>query len=112
VTSGHYKAAPFYALTEHVMGPEIVIMSRRAWKELSADDRAIFRAAARESTQYMREQWLGWERRSRQQALKGDVKVIDSVDRKSFVDATKSLRDELRADPKLAPLIGRIEAER
>ena len=51
------------------MGPEIVIMSRRAWDELSAEDRAIFRAAARESSRYMREQWLNWEQRSRKQAL-------------------------------------------
>ena len=58
VSAGHYKVAPFYTVTEHTMGPEIVIMSRRAWDELSPEDRAIFRAAARESTRYMREQWL------------------------------------------------------
>jgi len=41
---------PFYTVTEHTMGPEIVIMSRRAWEELSPDERAIFRGAARESS--------------------------------------------------------------
>jgi tripartite ATP-independent transporter DctP family solute receptor len=112
VSAGHYKAARFYSLTEHVMGPEIVIMSRRAWDELSPEDRAIFRAAARESTRYMREQWLTWESRSRKQALESGITVIDAVDRKAFMDATRSLRDELRADPKLGPLIERIESER
>ena len=66
MTAGHYKVAPFYTVTEHTMGPEIVIMSRRAWDELSPEDRTIFRGAARESTRYMREQWLSWEQQSAQ----------------------------------------------
>ncbi len=49
VSAGHFKTAPFSTATEHPMGPELVIMSRRAWEELSPDERAIFRGAARES---------------------------------------------------------------
>ena len=48
VTTGHYKVAQYYTVTEHTMGPEVLVMSRRAWQELSDADRAIFRAAARE----------------------------------------------------------------
>jgi len=110
VSAGHYKQAPFYAVTEHTMGPEIVIMSRRAWDELTDEDRAIFRAAARDSSRYMREQWLSWEERSRKQATSSGVTVIDSIDRKTFVAATAPLRDEMRKDSRFAPLIKRIEA--
>jgi tripartite ATP-independent transporter DctP family solute receptor len=112
ISAGHFKAAPFYALTEHAMGPEIVIMSRRAWDELSSDDRVIFRAAARESAGYMRKQWTLLEQQTRKQAMKSGVTIVDSIDRKEFEAATKPLREELRADPKLGPLIRRIEAER
>jgi tripartite ATP-independent transporter DctP family solute receptor len=42
MTSGHYKVAPFFALTEHTRGPSVVIMSRRAWAELLPDDRSVF----------------------------------------------------------------------
>jgi tripartite ATP-independent transporter DctP family solute receptor len=112
VTAGHYKAAPYYAVTEHVMSPEIVIMSRRAWDELSPDDRTIFRRAARESGRYMRDQWRNWEQRSRKQAVDAGVTVIDAIDRGAFETATAPLRDQMRADPKLAPLLRRIEAER
>ncbi|MGH6768695.1 MAG: TRAP transporter substrate-binding protein [Xanthobacteraceae bacterium] len=112
VSAGHYKAAPFYTVTAHAMGPEIVIMSRRAWDELSADDRAIFRAAARESAGYMRKQWINLEQQSRRQAVKSGVTIVDTVDRKAFESATRPLREELRADSKLGPLIQRIEAER
>ena len=85
-------------------------MSPRAWADLSAEDRAIFRAAARESSKSMREQWLSWEERSQKQAAEAGVTIIGAIDRKPFEDATKALRDELRADPKLGPLIGRIQA--
>jgi TRAP-type C4-dicarboxylate transport system substrate-binding protein len=94
------------------MGPEVVIMSRRAWDELSAEDRSIFRAAARDSSRYMREQWRSREQQSRKQAVEAGVKVIDSVDRKPFEAATASLREQLRADARFGPLIQRIEAAR
>lgn len=110
VSAGHFKFAPFYTVTEHAMGPEIVIMSRRAWDELSGEDRVIFRAAARDSTRYMREQWQSWEQRSRAQAVSAGVTVIDSIDRKGFAAATAPLRDEMRKDSRFGPLIKRIEA--
>jgi TRAP-type C4-dicarboxylate transport system substrate-binding protein len=112
ISSGHYRAARYYTPTEHTMGPEVVVMSRPAWQELSADDRVTFREAARESSRYMRQQWLSWEQRSRKQAEDAGVTIIEGVDRKPFEDATRPLRDELRADPRFRSLIERIEATR
>jgi tripartite ATP-independent transporter DctP family solute receptor len=110
VTAQHHKAAPFYTVTEHTMGPEIVIMSRRAWDELLPDERTIFRDAARLSTRYMREQWDAWEKQSRQRAIDAGVTVTDKIDRKAFEAATAPLRDEMRKDSRFGPLIKRIEA--
>jgi TRAP-type C4-dicarboxylate transport system substrate-binding protein len=112
VTTGHYKVAPYYTVTEHTMGPEILVMSRRAWQELSDADRAIVRTAARDSSRHMREQWLGWEERSKKQAADGGSTIIDNFDRRPFEDATRPLRDEMRADPRFGPLIERIQAVR
>jgi len=110
VTTDHYKVAQFYTVTEHTMGPEVLVMSRRAWQELSDADRAIFRGAARDSSRYMRAQWQSWEERSKKQAADAGVTIIDKFDRKPFEDATRPLRDEMRADPKFGPLIDRILA--
>jgi len=112
VSTGHYKVAQFYTVTEHTMGPEVLVMSHRAWQELSDPDRAIFRAAARESSRYMRQQWQSWEERSKQQAVQAGVTIIGDLDRKPFEDATRSLREEMRANPKFGPLIERIQAVR
>ena len=109
ISAGHFKAAPFYTVTEHTMGPEIVIMSRRAWDELTSEDRAIFRGAARESSRYMREQWQRWEQQSRKRAMEAGVTITDTIDRKAFETATAPLRDDMRKDPKFGSLIKRIE---
>ncbi|HWF96972.1 MAG TPA: TRAP transporter substrate-binding protein [Xanthobacteraceae bacterium] len=110
VTTDHYKVAQYYTVTEHTMGPEVLVMSRRAWQELSDADRVIFRGAARDSSRYMRAQWQSWEERSKQQAADAGVTIIDKFDRKPFEDATRPLRDEMRGDPKFGPLIDRILA--
>src|SRR5215470_11770020 len=112
VSTGHYKVARYYTVTQHTMSPEVLIMSLRAWAELSAEDRMIFRDAARQSSQFMREQWVDWEKRSERQAIESGVTVIDNVNRKPFEDATRPLRDTMRADPKFRSLIERIEAVR
>ncbi|MBV8849309.1 MAG: TRAP transporter substrate-binding protein, partial [Methylobacteriaceae bacterium] len=65
VTTEHYRAAPFYTLTEHTMLPEVLIMSKKAWDGLSPEDRAIFRDVARESAKFMRAQWEAWEDQAR-----------------------------------------------
>jgi TRAP-type C4-dicarboxylate transport system substrate-binding protein len=90
----------------------MVIMNRRAWQELSAEDQEIFRAAARQSSKYMRATWRGWEERARKQAEDAGVTIFDAIDRKAFEQATSPLRKEMHADPKLGPLIDRIEAVR
>jgi tripartite ATP-independent transporter DctP family solute receptor len=112
ISAGHYKAARYYTVTQHTMSPEVLIMSQRAWAELSSEDRIIFREAARKSSQYMREEWLERERRSEQQAIEAGVSVISKINRKPFEDATKPMRDAMRADPRYRSLIERIEAVR
>ena len=51
-------------------------------------------------------------KRSRRQAAEAGVAIINDIDRNAFESATKFLIDESRADPKLRPLIERIQAAR
>jgi tripartite ATP-independent transporter DctP family solute receptor len=110
VAAGHYKTARYYTATEHSMAPEVLVMSLRAWQELSPEDRLTFRSATRESSMYMRVQWQRWEEQARRQAGEAGVTIIGTIDRKPFENATKPLRDGLRADPNFRSLVERIEA--
>jgi len=108
VTTNHYKLAPYYTLTEHTMGPEVLVVSPRAWESLSAEDRNIFRDAARKSSAYMRELWHGLEERSRQQARAAGNTIISEFDRKPFEQAMNTIYAKTVTDPGLRQLIERI----
>jgi tripartite ATP-independent transporter DctP family solute receptor len=108
VTTNHYKLAPYYTLTEHTMGPELLVVSPRAWESLSAEDQNIFRDAARKSSAYMRELWHGLEERSRQQARAAGNTIISEFDRKPFEQAMNTIYAKTVTDPGLRQLIERI----
>jgi TRAP-type C4-dicarboxylate transport system substrate-binding protein len=108
VTTEHYKFAGYYALTEHTMSPEVLVMSQKAWTSLSAEDQKIFREAAMRSSRFMREKWRDLEERSRKQAEAAGVTIISDVDRKPFEAATAGIYAKADRDPAIAQLIERI----
>jgi tripartite ATP-independent transporter DctP family solute receptor len=108
VTTDHYKYAGNYTLTGHTMSPEVLVMSRKAWESLSADDQQIFRDAAIQSSRFMREKWKDLEERSRQQAEAAGVTIVTDFDRKSFEAAMSGIYAKAQRDPAVAELIERI----
>ena len=108
VTTSHFRSARFYTLTEHTMSPEVLVMSRRAWDSLSAEDKAIFRKAARESNLFMREKWNALEAQSRVAAEKAGVGIVSDFDRRPFEDAMADIHADARRDPVLNQLVERI----
>jgi len=108
VTTNHYRAAPFYTLSEHNMSPEVLVMSLRAWQSLSDEDKAIFRNAARESNVFMRAQWNSLEAESRRKAQQAGVVIVSDFDRKPFEDAMGEIYQKAAANPTIAPLLDRI----
>jgi tripartite ATP-independent transporter DctP family solute receptor len=108
VTTGHYRYAGYYTLTEHTMSPEVLVMSQKAWQSLSAEDRRIFREAAVRSSKFMREKWTALEERSRQQAKAAGVKIVTDIDRKPFEAAMTGIYQKAQRDPAAAALIERI----
>ena len=108
VTTGHYKYAAYYTITEHTMSPEVLVMSHKAWESLSTEDRKIFREAAIRSSRFMREKWKDLEERSRRQAEVADVTIVTDFDRKPFEAAMAGIYSKAQRDPAAAELIERI----
>jgi tripartite ATP-independent transporter DctP family solute receptor len=108
VTTSHFTAARYYTATEHTMGPEVLVMSLKAWDSLSAEDKKIFRDAALESGRFMRQQWKAWEERAREQAQKAGNIVVTDFDKKPFMQAMSGIYEKALSDPKLAELVARI----
>jgi len=108
VTTDHYKYAGYYTLTEHTMSPEVLVISLKAWRSLSAEDQTIFREAARRSSRFMREKWRDLEEQSQHKAEAAGITVIKDIDRKPFEDAMAAVYAKAAQDPAAAALIERI----
>jgi tripartite ATP-independent transporter DctP family solute receptor len=108
VTTDHYKYAGYYTLTEHTMSPEVLVMSKKAWESLSADDRKLFRDAALQSNLFMRAKWKDLEQHSRRQAEGAGVTIVSDFDRKPFEAAMAGIYAKVRRDPAATKLIERI----
>lgn len=108
VTTDHYKHAVYYTLTEHTMSPEVLVISLKAWRSLSAEDQTIFREAAARSSLYMREKWRDLEEQSQRKAEAAGISVIKTIDRKPFEDAMAPIYAKAAQDPDAAALIERI----
>ena len=110
VTSDHYSVAPYFALTEHTMTPDVLIMSRKAWRSLDSEDQNIFRHAARDSSIFLRRQWKNWEASLRKQALDLGVTVIE-IDRKPLQAALPALYAKVLTDSHSRDLVEWIQKD-
>ena len=87
--------------TEHSYSPEALLMSRRTFDALSADDRELVLQTARDSVPYMRGLWDKMEEEARQTVLQAGVQ-FNEVDRAAFRKAAAPVlekyvaRDDLR----------------
>lgn len=108
VTTDHYRHAGYYTLTEHLMAPEVLVMSIKAWEGLDEKDRTIFREAARESNRFMRGRWKALEETSRRQAEAAGIMITRGIDRQPFEAAMAGMYTKASADPLMARLIERI----
>ncbi len=106
----HYQNAKFYTLTEHLILPEPIVMSKITWNKLNPEQQALVKKLSREAQ--MEERVL-WDKKSSEAEAKlkaGGVEFIALTpeQKKAFYDATQPVRDKYGAPYK--ELITRIEA--
>jgi len=107
-TSRHFEVAKYYAMTEHSMAPEMLLMSKKVWDTLTPEEQKIFREAAKESVPYMRKLWDEKELKSREAVVKGGAEVIE-VDKKSFQDVMGPVYEKFMTTPKLKSMVKAVQ---
>lgn len=110
LTANHYQAgAKYYTQTNHLIIPEILVMSKVAWDKLSPADQALFRKFGREAQMEQRALWDQYTVDAVNKLKAAGVEFIE-IDNKPFFDATAPVRAKYGAP--YAELIKRIEAAR
>jgi tripartite ATP-independent transporter DctP family solute receptor len=108
-TAGHAEVAKYYSLDEHLMVPEVLVMSKLVFDKLSPEDQAAVRLAAKESVAKERELWAAQEVASKA-AVEATGAVINEVDKAPFIEAMGPVYDKYVTDPALKDLVARIKA--
>ena len=108
-TSRHFEVAKYYAITEHSMAPEMLLMSKKVWDTLTpagAEDHP----RRGEAVGALHAQAVGREgAESRKKVEAGGAQIVE-VDKKSFQDAMKPVYDKFITDPKLKDMVQKVQA--
>jgi tripartite ATP-independent transporter DctP family solute receptor len=108
VFDNHYQVAKFLTLDEHLIVPEIVVMSKKTWDALSPADQALVKKFAREAQFEERALWVKYEQAALDKAKSAGITITEIADKKPFQDAVKPVWDKY--GPKYADMIKRIQA--
>jgi tripartite ATP-independent transporter DctP family solute receptor len=107
VFSNHYTAAKYYSLTEHLIIPEVLMFSKKAWTSLSADDQTLIKKFAREAQFEERELWKKYEQTAMDKAKAAGCEIVEIADKTPFQNAVKPVWDKY--GPKYQDMINRIQ---
>ena len=108
VFDNHYQAAKFYSDSQHLIVPEMLVYSKTAWDQLSADDQALIKKVSRDAQMEARELWDKKEADAFERMKSGGIEIDHIADKKPFQDAVKPVWDKYGA--KFAELIRQIQA--
>src|SRR6202140_4860746 len=89
VFSNHYTAAKFYSLTEHLIIPEVLLFSKKAWTQLSTDDQTLLKKFAREAQLEERDLWTKYQQQAMDKARAAGCEIVPIADKTPFQNAVK-----------------------
>jgi tripartite ATP-independent transporter DctP family solute receptor len=109
-TSGHFEVAKYYTLDQHLIVPEVLVMSKKSWDKLSPEDQEKVRAAAKASVPVMRELWVAQEKKSEDKVRAAGSEIITDIDKTPFIEAMKPVYEKYVKSDKLKDMVARIQA--
>jgi tripartite ATP-independent transporter DctP family solute receptor len=110
VFDNHYQVARYYTVDEHLIVPEMLVMSKKIFDSLSKDEQADVKKFAREAQMEERTLWDEYQQQAMDKAKKAGIQVVQvsDADKKAFQAAVKPVWDKY--GPKYADMIQRIQA--
>ena len=109
VFDNHYQVAKFYTIDEHLIVPEMLVMSKKIFDSMSKEDQALLLKVAKEAQQEERKLWEVYEKQALEKAKAAGIQIIQvsDADKKVFQDAVKPVWDKY--GPKYADMVKRIQ---
>ena len=110
-STNHFEVAKYYSLTEHLIIPECLCVSKKAWDKLTPEQQTIVKKAGRDSAILQRKLWAEREKASMAKVIAGGtiVNKISEADKGPFQSAMAPVYKKfLAANPGLTDLVNLI----
>ncbi|NLS13763.1 TRAP transporter substrate-binding protein [Vibrio sp. SM6] len=104
----HSEVAKYYSLDQHMITPDLIMISESTWGSLTPAQQKIVKEAALESMEEEIKIWAEIDNRNMEVAKKSGVEFIE-VDKKLFADKVKPMLAGAKQDPNLRYYIDAIE---
>ena len=98
-STGNAKVAKFMYMSNHSVTPEALVMSAKAWGQLSPADQARVQDAGRKSALRMRELWARRVEAARAAATKQGAVFTTMTDHGPLIARMRPLHEKYMADP-------------
>lgn len=108
----HGEVSKFYSYDEHVMTPDVLVISTQIWNDLTPEQKEAFQKAGKESMLYQKDLWTEHTKKVIDEAKeKLGVTFVTDVDKPAFEAKVAIMQDELgKTSEKMADLIKQINA--
>ena len=104
----HFEIAKNYSFTEHLIVPEMLVMSKRTWNGLPKEDQTLVQSLAHEAQMEERLLWDAKEKDALDKMKAAGIATVQIEDRQPWQDAVKPVWDKYGA--KYSDAIKRIQA--
>ncbi|MEO0817850.1 MAG: TRAP transporter substrate-binding protein [Pseudomonadota bacterium] len=108
ISTRHFEVAPYFSETGHFRTPDMLIMSLRTWENLSPDDQALVKDAARQSVTVMRSLWDERVENSKQALLESGGEILSDIDTAPFRERMGAVYEQF-VTPELQPFMDEID---
>ena len=105
-STSHFEVAKYYSLTQHLIIPECLCMSKKTFDGLTAEQQEVVKAAGKASTDLQRKLWGEREAASMKIIMDGGVEVNEIADKAAFQAAMAPVYEKyLAANPEMTDLV-------
>ena len=94
----HYEVAPVLSLTQHEANNGFIWVSDKTWNSLNDQEKGWVTAAAKEVGDKQPAMALKLELESAEKLKKMGVRVVENVDKSSFMNIAKPVQDQIAAE--------------
>ncbi|HVY00454.1 MAG TPA: TRAP transporter substrate-binding protein [Pseudorhodoplanes sp.] len=110
VFDNHYQVAKYYTIDEHLIVPEMLVMSKKVFDQMSKEEQTALLKFAREAQFEERKLWEVYEKEAMDKAKAAGIQIIhlSDADKKEMQNAVKPVWDKY--GPKYADMVKRIQA--